>query len=85
MGRRRRTSAQKRSRSRSARVASGSTGDSADSAVVACVNRAWSCSRTCSGVYARRRRSARTTITPVATTPAAPANPTAFHHLIPLG
>jgi hypothetical protein len=47
--------------------------------------RACSRSRTWSGVYARRLRSARTMTTPVAATPAVPARPNIFHQRMRLG
>lgn len=50
--------------------------------VLASACRSRSRARISSGVYARRRRSARATTTPVAATPARPASPSTFHHRI---
>ncbi len=45
----------------------------------AAATRSCSRARTSSGVYARRRRSARAATTPVAATPASPATPSSLH------
>ena len=45
----------------------------------AAATRSCSRARTSSGVYARRRRSSRAAMTPVAATPASPATPSSFH------
>jgi hypothetical protein len=53
-----------------------------DASFVASLSRVCNRSRISSGVYARRLRSERASTTPVAATPASPANPATFHQRI---